>query len=158
MDLERLPFRDGAFDAILCSHVLEHVSDARRALRELRRVLAPDGWAILQSPIDAARAETYEDPRVVTPAARREVFGQSDHARIFGRDYGAWLARAGFAVDVVAFGRDRGLEWRGRRGPRSAAGVYFCWAARVFAPPPPTPGSSSSLAAAGRPAARPVPP
>jgi len=35
---ERLPFRAGAFDTVVCSHVLEHVQDAAAALAELRRV------------------------------------------------------------------------------------------------------------------------
>src|SRR5436309_2471150 len=83
--------RSAAFDAVICSHVLEHVADARRALAEVHRVLAPGGWAILQSPIDAGRAATFEDPAVTAPADRERVFGQRDHARIFGRDYPRWL-------------------------------------------------------------------
>jgi SAM-dependent methyltransferase len=37
-DLESLPFRDGAFAYSICSHVLEHVDDAARAIAELERV------------------------------------------------------------------------------------------------------------------------
>ena len=33
---------------ILCYHVLEHIPDDLRAMRELNRVMKPDGWAILQ--------------------------------------------------------------------------------------------------------------
>jgi ubiquinone/menaquinone biosynthesis C-methylase UbiE len=36
--VERLPFRDGAFDFIFCRHVLEHVADPEAACRELMRV------------------------------------------------------------------------------------------------------------------------
>src|SRR5207249_1729548 len=95
LDLQRLPFRESAFDAAIASHVLEHVADARRALAELARVIRPGGWAILPSPIDASRAETFEDPTVTTPEERLRVFGQSDHARIFGRDYPDWIHAAG---------------------------------------------------------------
>lgn len=126
MDVERLPLRDQAFDAIVCSHVLEHVSDARRALGELRRVLRPAGWAILQSPIDLTRAETFEDPSVVTPEERLRVFGQSDHARIFGRDYPDWLRAAGFEVRVDAFVRALGQERVRRFGLDLEEDVYFC--------------------------------
>jgi len=38
VDLERLPFRSGAFDFVFCSHVLEHLDHPGKALRELSRV------------------------------------------------------------------------------------------------------------------------
>jgi len=38
-DVTRLPFRDEAFDAVICSEVLEHIPDNRRAVQELVRVL-----------------------------------------------------------------------------------------------------------------------
>ena len=37
-------YSDGCFDAVICSHVLEHVADDRKALNELRRILKPGGW------------------------------------------------------------------------------------------------------------------
>lgn len=47
-DLHALPFDDGAFDLVTCTEVLEHVSDPRRALRELGRVSA--GHLVLTVP------------------------------------------------------------------------------------------------------------
>lgn len=103
MDLMDIRFPDESFDVILCSHVLEHVPDDRRAMRELYRVLRPHGWAILQVPVDASRAATLEDPTVTSPAERARLYGQSDHVRVYGRDYAARLREAGFAVQVVPF-------------------------------------------------------
>lgn len=40
---ERLPFRDGCFDAVVCNHVYEHVRDPHALLREAHRVLRRDG-------------------------------------------------------------------------------------------------------------------
>lgn len=40
---EALPFRDEAFDLVICNHVYEHVGDPRTLMREIARVLKPDG-------------------------------------------------------------------------------------------------------------------
>jgi SAM-dependent methyltransferase len=38
-DVTHLPFKDEVFDAVICSEVLEHIPDNRRAVQELVRVL-----------------------------------------------------------------------------------------------------------------------
>lgn len=40
---ERMPFRDAAFDLVICHHVLEHVPGLAATLGEIRRVLKPGG-------------------------------------------------------------------------------------------------------------------
>jgi ubiquinone/menaquinone biosynthesis C-methylase UbiE len=40
---EALPFRNERFDAVVCNHVYEHVSDAARMMREIHRVLRSGG-------------------------------------------------------------------------------------------------------------------
>lgn len=47
---EPLPFADGAFDALLCTQVLEHVADLGQTLAEIRRVLAPGGLLLVSVP------------------------------------------------------------------------------------------------------------
>ena len=42
-DAERLPFVDGRFDAVIANHMLYHVADRPRALRDIRRVLVASG-------------------------------------------------------------------------------------------------------------------
>jgi SAM-dependent methyltransferase len=49
-DLEALPFADGEFRLLACLDVLEHVSDDRGALREMRRVTEPGGALLLTAP------------------------------------------------------------------------------------------------------------
>lgn len=100
LDVMRLPFADDAFDAIFCSHVLEHVPDDRAAMRELCRVLRPGGLALL--PVPPIRAErTSEDPHECDPERRRRRFGHPDHVRRYGRDYPERLREAGFDVEEI---------------------------------------------------------
>lgn len=47
---EALPFRDAAFDIVMCLGSLEHFLDPARGIREIARVLRPDGVALLAVP------------------------------------------------------------------------------------------------------------
>ena len=100
IDLTALPYPDADFDVVIANHVLEHVADESRALAEIRRVLRPGGWAMLAVPIAHKLDHTREDPSVVAPESRERLFGQSDHLRLYGRDYPQRLARAGFSVEL----------------------------------------------------------
>lgn len=91
---------EGAFDLLIACDVLEHVPDDTRALREIRRVLAPGGTALLTVPQKDGLATTYEDPAVTTDEGRERAYGISNHHRIYGDDFPQVLARAGFAVQV----------------------------------------------------------
>ena len=126
LDVARLPFADGAFDAILCSHVLEHVADDRAAMRELRRVLRPGGLALL--PVPPIRTErTSEDAGEADPAERRRRFGHPDHVRRYGRDYPERLAEAGFRVEVTGAAELAGAEGVCRFGLANGDEVFACW-------------------------------
>ena len=125
-DLTRLALRDAAFDAVLCSHVLEHVDDDRAAMRELRRVLAPGGLAIVLIPLYWGRRRTYEDPTITDPAARLAAFGQEDHVRLYGRDVVARLEEAGFAVDPIAYGGGLSPAQRRRFGLSRSVILLAC--------------------------------
>lgn len=96
MDITRLELADVSFDHIYCSNVLEHVTEDRKALGELYRVLAPGGVAIIQVPIKGET--TYEDTTITSLEERARLFGQADHVRYYGRDIQARLRQAGFKV------------------------------------------------------------
>lgn len=125
IDVTAIPYPDASFDIIYCSHVLEHVTDDRLAMRELRRVLASGGWAILNVPI---RGETtYEDPAITTPEGREKAYGQWDHVRYYGRDYVDRLRASGFDVQIVTTSDLVTDEERTRLGLTPAAGeIFFC--------------------------------
>jgi SAM-dependent methyltransferase len=48
--ITNLPFENESYDLIICSDVIEHITDDARAVAELARVLAPDGTLILTVP------------------------------------------------------------------------------------------------------------
>ena len=100
IDITRISFPDDHFDAIYCSHVLEHVTEDRIAIHELWRILKPGRWALLQVPISPGLTTTLEDAAVVNPNDRARLYGQSDHVRAYGSDYPDRLREAGFDVTI----------------------------------------------------------
>ncbi len=62
VDITNLPFKDGSYDFVYASHVLEHIPDDRKAVREVRRVLGRDGIAILPVPIVCEKTIEYSEP------------------------------------------------------------------------------------------------
>jgi 2-polyprenyl-3-methyl-5-hydroxy-6-metoxy-1,4-benzoquinol methylase len=59
---EELPWGDASFDLVVLDNVLEHVNDRAKTLREIRRVLAPDGLLYLVTPKPFALASIASDP------------------------------------------------------------------------------------------------
>lgn len=100
VDVTRMDsYADGSFDAFICSHVLEHIPDDRKAMSELYRVLKPGGWGIAMVPISLKLKQIREDPTAQSVAERWRLFGQDDHVRVYTRDgFLARLREAGFRV------------------------------------------------------------
>ncbi|NJM65464.1 MAG: class I SAM-dependent methyltransferase [Acaryochloris sp. RU_4_1] len=125
MDLTDIQYSDNSFDVIYCSHVLEHIPDDAKAMSELSRVLKSDGWAILQVPI--LREQTYEDLSITDPQEREKLFGQSDHVRVYGRDYKNRLEKAGFQVSVIPYVEKFDPSTRKKFGfDIEKDDIYFC--------------------------------
>lgn len=102
MDVQNRPFADNSFDLIICNHVLEHVFDVEKAMKELFRVLDKNGLAILQVPIAPKLKSTIEDTSIRDPKILEEKFGQQDHVRLFGSDYPTKLEGVGFSVEKIS--------------------------------------------------------
>lgn len=104
IDLTALQFWDAQLDVIICSHVLEHIPDDAKAMRELHRVLKHGGFLLVMVPMYGDK--TYEDPSITDPGERKRHFGQHDHVRKYGRDITLRLERAGFQTSVWPDSRD----------------------------------------------------
>jgi ubiquinone/menaquinone biosynthesis C-methylase UbiE len=75
--VEALPFPDGSFDTVVCTLVLCSVADQKAALREMRRVLRPDGQLLFLEHVraDEPRLARWQDR--LTPLNR--VIGRGCH-------------------------------------------------------------------------------
>lgn len=125
MDITDIQYPDESFDVIYCCHVLEHVSDDKKAMREFFRVLKHDGWAILLVPVTAKK--TFEDSSITGPVERLKYFGDPTHVRLYGPDYIERLKEAGFSVELSRPSDFLTREEIERMGITSAAGeIYYC--------------------------------
>jgi SAM-dependent methyltransferase len=126
MDIHKMPFGANEFDVVFCNHVMEHVEDDIQSMKEIVRVLKPGGWAIIQSPLED-RDTTFGDKSLKTPKERERVFGQDDHVRAYGRDYGKRLESAGFKVKVDHYNQELPETVRKRYALPVYEDIYVCY-------------------------------
>ncbi|MEO1654525.1 MAG: class I SAM-dependent methyltransferase, partial [Bacteroidota bacterium] len=127
MNVQDIPFEDNTFDVVFCNHVMEHVDSDLEAMREIHRVLKPGGWAIMQVPMMKPGLKvTFEDASIVSPAERFKAFGQEDHVRLYGEDYGERLRLAGFQVKEDDFAAQLDRKVTQRHALPSREIIYFC--------------------------------
>jgi ubiquinone/menaquinone biosynthesis C-methylase UbiE len=81
-----MPFPSGLADLVVCFSVFEHLSEYRRGLREVRRILRPGGLFLLGMPAVNRMMEAgfraigfkgVEHHHVTTPAAVADAFGEA---------------------------------------------------------------------------------
>lgn len=96
-DAEALPFPAAAFDAVLAAHMLYHVQDRPRAVREFHRVLVPEGVCVAVT--NGARfMESVRD--LVEEAVHRTLPGwemRNPSVHVFSLENGAEQLAAGFS-------------------------------------------------------------
>ena len=93
-------YKDEQFDFFICSHILEHVKDDRKAMRELLRILKNGGKGILMVPINVEIKEIDEDPNCIDIEERWRRFGQDDHVRAYSKQgFIDRIIEAGFELE-----------------------------------------------------------
>lgn len=102
-DICDLPIKNDSYDFILCNHVLEHIVDDEKAMKELYRVLKKGGTGIFQVPLNMSYKQTYEDFTITDPKERNKAFGQYDHVRVYGMDFFERLKNVGFKVEKCEY-------------------------------------------------------
>lgn len=101
LDIQATNLPDESYDVVICNHVLEHVDDYMTALKEIRRILSPDGILLCSFPVSPDVEFIDEDREVVTEEGRLRRYGQSDHLRLFGMKADTLLAEAYYEVSVL---------------------------------------------------------
>ena len=91
-DGKRLPFPDGAFDAVMSNSIVHHLADPRAFFREVKRLVKPRGVVFLR---DLFRPESEE--RLADLVARHAAGATPEQKNLF-----AASLRAAFTVDEAA--------------------------------------------------------
>ena len=108
-DIQNITLEDNSVDRIICYHILEHIPDDKKAMKELYRILKKDGLCYIQTPFK--EGEIYENASITTPEGRLEHFGQDDHLRVYSvSGLKHRLEEAGFDVEVKIFGNKNNLN------------------------------------------------
>ena len=109
-DVERLPFRRGVFDGLVCDDTIEHLPNDAAGVKELARVLRLGGRALLATPNrhSAAVLRVRLQDRVAgVPKSARDYFVASSHLREYTWPEFERLVGRFFVVD-----RRRPVGWR----------------------------------------------
>lgn len=103
-------YEDNSFDFFICSHVLEHIPDDRKAMQELYRILKHGGEGIAMVPLLIDMEEIDEDPNVTDIGERWRRFGQDDHVRMYcEKAFLSRLEESGFIIkelDINIFSQE----------------------------------------------------
>ncbi len=101
IDATNIPFESNYFDVVIANHVLEHISNYKKALQEIYRVLKLKGFAILQTPYSKVLHNNFEDEGINTDYLRSYFYGQKDHVRLFGKkEFFKSLKDVGFQINI----------------------------------------------------------
>ena len=124
-DITKINEADQSFDLIICLHVLEHILEDKKAIKELNRVLKNDGHLLIQVPLK--KGKTYQDNSIISKQGRLKAFGQEDHVRIYGEDsLPLILNENGFSAKPIDIVKEYNSEEKKLYGFSENEIIYVC--------------------------------
>ncbi len=128
IDITNIKHLNNYFDIIICSHVLGHIPDEKRAVNELKRVLSPGGELIIMSLINFGLEKTYENSNIKTAGERLNHYGEPDLERLYGRDIISRLQESGLNVEQIDYREkvDKNLIVKLNLGDGCREMIYKC--------------------------------
>lgn len=100
LDIRNIALPDNSFDMVIATHVLEHIDNDMAAMSEIRRILRPNGIALLAVPVYASQTIEYNQP-----------MESGGHVRAPGLDYFDRM-RSVFDEVTVIESRDAPIEYQ----------------------------------------------
>lgn len=126
----RLPAPDGSFDTVVAAEVIEHLENPRAMVREIFRLLRPNGWALLSTPNN----ESWRALISLLARGHFVAFGETSYpahiTALLRKDLERVLREAGFQDPTCTFTDVGGIpglpsrSWQSLLGAR-VGGVRF---------------------------------
>jgi SAM-dependent methyltransferase len=112
-DVQALPFRDGAFDAVKATELLEHVPDVARALAECRRVLRPGGHVVITVPFLERLHGDPGDYARYTRSMWERLLAEADLKPVTIAEQGGYFTHLAGLLRFLVLRAPRPLRWAG---------------------------------------------
>lgn len=95
-DVQALPYKEGVFDVVIATEIIEHLSNPKIGLKELNRILRPDGYAIIAIPLRLPLLE-----HLYTFTNEEEIRQMYEESGLFIEHFETWQSGGPF-VDTFA--------------------------------------------------------
>ena len=112
-DVQALPFRAAAFDAIKATELLEHVPDVAAALAECRRVLKPGGHVVITAPFLERLHGDPGDFSRYTRSMWERLLAAADLKPVTIAEQGGYFTHLAGLLRFLVLRAPRPLRWAG---------------------------------------------